>query len=84
MPFWPDAHHLIGKDILKPHAIFWPTMLMAAGLPLYRRLCVHGHWKMQQDKMSKSLGNVVRPLDMKARYGMDAFRYYLLRGGVRP
>jgi methionyl-tRNA synthetase len=77
--FWPHAHHLIGKDILKPHAIFWPTMLMAAGLPMYRRLCVHGHWKMQQDKMSKSLGNVVRPLDMKARYGMDAFRYYLLR-----
>jgi methionyl-tRNA synthetase len=54
-------------------------MLMAAGLPLYRRLCVHGHWQMQAGKMSKSLGNVVRPLAMKARYGMDAFRYYLLR-----
>ncbi len=79
MELWPRAHHLIGKDILKPHAIFWPTMLMAAGLPLYRRLCVHGHWQMQQGKMSKSLGNVVRPLDMKGRYGMDAFRYYLLR-----
>jgi len=79
MTFWTEAHHLIGKDILKPHAIFWPTMLMAAGLPVYRRLCVHGYWKMQQDKMSKSLGNVVRPLEMKARYGMDAFRYYLLR-----
>jgi methionyl-tRNA synthetase len=76
---WPAARHLIGKDILKPHAVFWPTMLMAAGLPLYRQLCVHGHWQMQQGKMSKSLGNVVRPLDMKARYGMDAFRYYLLR-----
>jgi methionyl-tRNA synthetase len=79
MDLWPAAHHLIGKDILKPHAVFWPTMLMAAGLPLYRRLCVHGHWQMDQGKMSKSLGNVVRPLDMQARYGMDAFRYYLLR-----
>ena len=79
MELWPAAHHLIGKDILKAHAIFWPTMLMAAGLPLYRRLCVHGHWQMQAGKMSKSLGNVVRPLDVKARYGVDAFRYYLLR-----
>jgi len=79
MELWPTAEHLIGKDILKAHAVFWPTMLMAAGLPLYRRLCVHGHWQMQQGKMSKSIGNVVRPLDMKARYGMDAFRYYLLR-----
>ena len=76
---WPHAEHLIGKDILKPHAIFWPTMLMAAGLPLFRRLCVHGHWQVQAGKMSKSLGNVVRPLDVAARYGMDAFRYYLLR-----
>jgi methionyl-tRNA synthetase len=76
---WSAAHHLIGKDILKPHAVFWPTMLVAAGLPLYRRLCVHGHWQVNAGKMSKSLGNVVRPLDVGARYGMDAFRYYLLR-----
>jgi methionyl-tRNA synthetase len=76
---WPHAHHVIAKDILKPHAIYWPTMLMAAGLPLYRALRVHGYWQMAAGKMSKSLGNVVRPLDVKARYGMDAFRYYLLR-----
>ncbi len=79
MDLWPAAHHLIAKDILKPHAIYWPTMLMAAGLPLYRQLCVHGYWQMDEAKMSKSVGAVVRPLDMKARYGMDAFRYYLLR-----
>ena len=76
---WPTAQHLIAKDILKPHAIYWPTMLMAAGLPLYDHLNVHGYWVMDSGKMSKSLGNVVRPLDMKGRFGMDAFRYFLLR-----
>lgn len=77
--FWPKANHLIAKDILKPHAIYWPTMLMAAGLPLYDHLNVHGYWVMDSGKMSKSLGNVIRPLEMKARFGMDAFRYFLLR-----
>jgi len=77
--FWPEAEHLIGKDILKPHGVFWPTMLMAAGLPLYRQLHVHGYWTRGESKMSKSLGNVIRPLDMKERFGMDAFRYFLLR-----
>jgi len=76
---WPKANHLIAKDILKPHGIFWPTMLMAAGLPLYDHLNVHGYWNMDSGKMSKSLGNVIRPLEMKARFGMDAFRYFLLR-----
>jgi methionyl-tRNA synthetase len=80
--FWPRANHFIAKDILKPHGIYWPTMLMAAGLPLYERLNVHGYWIMDAGKMSKSLGNVVRPLAMKERFGMDAFRYFLLRDMV--
>ena len=77
---WSEANHLIGKDILKPHAIFWPTMLKAAGLPLYQRLNVGG-FLMGSDgrKMSKSLGNVVDPFDLAAIYGPDAVRYYLLK-----
>jgi len=77
--FWPQVRHIIGKDILKPHGVFWTTMLMAAEMPLYRRLHVHGYWNRGESKMSKSLGNVVRPLDLKARFGMDAVRYFLLR-----
>ncbi|MEJ5359034.1 MAG: methionine--tRNA ligase [Desulfobacterales bacterium] len=77
--FWPAARHLIAKDILKPHAIYWPCMLRAAGIPLYRHLHVHGYWKVEEGKMSKSLGNVVEPLALKDRYGLDAFRYFLLR-----
>jgi methionyl-tRNA synthetase len=78
-PYWVEAEHLIGKDILKPHGVFWPTMLMSAGLPLFKGLRVHGYWTRGESKMSKSLGNVVRPLEMKQRFGMDAFRYFLLR-----
>ncbi len=77
--FWPEAHHVIGKDIVKPHAIFWPAMLMALELPLYRRLLVHGYWIRGEAKMSKSLGNVIRPLEMKRKFGIDALRYFLLR-----
>src|SRR5437773_2463785 len=80
--FWPEAQHFIGKDIVKPHGVFWPTMLMAAGLPLYKHLNVHGFWTVEGQKMSKSLGNTISPLEMKKRIGMDAFRYYLLREGV--
>lgn len=77
--FWPVAQHLVAKDILKPHAVFWPTMLKAAGLEPYRHLNVHGYWLVRDTKMSKSLGNVVAPLDMAGKYGLDAFRYFLLR-----
>jgi methionyl-tRNA synthetase len=77
--FWPAAQHLIAKDILKPHAIYWPIMLKAAGIEPYRRLNVHGYWKIEEAKMSKSLGRVVRPLDLADTYGVDAFRYFLLR-----
>ncbi len=76
---WAHAQHFIAKDILKPHAVFWPTMLMAAGFPVYQRLNVHGYWNMGESKMSKSLGNVIRPLEMKERFGLDSFRYFLLR-----
>jgi methionyl-tRNA synthetase len=78
---WEHVEHLIGKDILKPHGVYWPTMLRAAGLPLYRRLHVHGYWTVDGQKMSKSLGNVVEPLPMQERYG-EAFRYFLLRESV--
>lgn len=77
--FWPVAHHLIAKDILKPHAIYWPTMLKAAGILPYRGLHVHGYWKIEEAKMSKSKGTVVRPLDLVNIYGLDAFRYFLMR-----
>ncbi|MDD5233372.1 MAG: methionine--tRNA ligase [Syntrophales bacterium] len=80
--FWPESNHLIAKDIVKPHGIFWPTMLKAAGVGTYRHLNVHGYWNIEQSKMSKSLGNVVRPLDLKDKYGLDAFRYFLLRDMV--
>ena len=80
--FWPEAEHFIGKDILKPHGVFWPAMLMAAGLPLYKHLNVHGFWTREGQKMSKSLGNIVSPLEMKEKIGMDAFRYFVLRESV--
>lgn len=80
--FWGQAQHLVGKDILKPHAVYWPTMLKAMGAEPYKNLNVHGFWNVDATKMSKSLGNVVDPLEMKGKYGVDAFRYFLVRDMV--
>ncbi len=77
--YWPVAHHLIAKDIVKPHGIFWPTMLKAAGIEPFLHLNVHGYWNMEDAKMSKSLGNVVRPLELIDRFGNDQIRYFFLR-----
>lgn len=80
--FWPHAQHIVAKDILKPHGIYWPTMLKAADIPVYQHLNVHGYWIIDQTKMSKTIGNVVEPLAMKATYGLDAFRFFLMRDMV--
>jgi methionyl-tRNA synthetase len=77
--FWPQAQHIVAKDILKPHGIYWPIMLKAAGIDAYKHLNVHGYWNVEQSKMSKSLGNVVEPLELKKIYGLDPFRFFLLR-----
>ena len=77
--FWPAVLHVVAKDILKPHGIYWPIMLKAAGIPVYRQLRVHGYWNVDESKMSKTLGNVVDPLKLENVYGTDSFRYFLLR-----
>ncbi|KPA10882.1 methionyl-tRNA synthetase [Candidatus Magnetomorum sp. HK-1] len=77
--YWPKAQHVVAKDILKPHGIYWPIMLKAAGIPVYQHLNVHGYWNVDNSKMSKSIGNVVDPLKLKDVYGIEAFRYFLMR-----
>ncbi len=76
---WPADIHVIGKDIVKFHAVYWPIMLHAAGIPLPRQVLVHGWWQKDGAKMSKTTGNVVDPLAVVAAWGADAFRYYVLR-----
>lgn len=77
--FWPANLHLVGKDILTTHAVYWSTMLMALNLPLPETIFAHGWWTVDGEKMSKSRGNVVDPYKMIDEFGADAFRYFLLR-----
>ena len=77
--FWPHVIHLIGKDIVKAHGVYWPTMLWAADIPLYNGLRVHGYWSVEGRKMSKSLGNVVGAWTLAQKYGSEVIRYFVLR-----
>lgn len=78
-PFWPADVHFVGKDILRFHAIYWPAFLMAAGLPVPRRVFAHGWWTNEGQKISKSLGNVIDPVALVEQYGLDPVRFFLLR-----
>ncbi|KAI1040242.1 hypothetical protein LB505_005374 [Fusarium chuoi] len=78
---WPADMHVVGKDIIRFHAIYWPALLMAAGLPLPKKILCHNHWTMSNRKMSKSVGNVVNPFFAVQRWGLDALRYFLMRNG---
>jgi methionyl-tRNA synthetase len=77
--FWPADLHMVGKDILRFHAVYWPAFLMGAGLDPPRRIFAHGWWTNEGQKISKSLGNVIEPNEIVARYGLDQVRYFLLR-----
>jgi methionyl-tRNA synthetase len=79
MDLWPADVHLIGKDIIKFHAVYWPIMLKALGLPLPKQILAHGWWQKNGEKMSKSTGNVVDPIAVIDEWGLDAFRYYVVR-----
>lgn len=77
--FWPADVHVVGKDILRFHAVYWPAFLMAAGLPVPKRVFAHGWWTNEGQKISKSLGNVIDPHHLIEKYGLDQTRYFLLR-----
>ncbi|MFH2092641.1 MAG: methionine--tRNA ligase [Pseudomonadota bacterium] len=77
--FWPFTRHFVAKDIIKPHGIYWPIMLKAAGIEIFKGLNVHGFWNVKGSKMSKSIGNVTDPVQVTNEYGVDAFRYFLMR-----
>ncbi len=76
--WWPASYHLIGKDILTTHTVYWPTMLKAMGIEQPETIYAHGWWLIGADKMSKSVGNAVNPMEMAEKYGVDAFRYFLM------
>lgn len=76
--YWPVALHVVGKDILRFHAVYWPAFLMAAGLPLPKRIFAHGWWTKDGQKMSKSLGNIVDPVTLVEKYGVDQTRFFLM------
>src|SRR6266702_1452850 len=85
LELWPADIHVIGKDILKFHAVYWPILLKAIGLPLPKQILVHGWWQKDGQKMSKSTGNVVDPIAVIDEWGVDAFRYYVVRElGIGP
>ena len=77
--YWPCDLHMVGKDILRFHAVYWPAFLMASGLPLPKRVFAHGWWTNEGEKISKSIGNVIDPLALIDKYGLDQTRYFLLR-----
>jgi methionyl-tRNA synthetase len=76
--FWPASLHVVGKDILRFHAVYWPAFLMAAGLPLPKRIFAHGWWTKDGEKISKSLGNVIDPVELVNTYGVDPTRFFLM------
>ena len=77
--FWSETTHIVGKDILRHHAIYWPAFLLAANLKLPKRIFAHGWWTNEGNKISKSLGNVIDPISIISEYGLDQFRYFILR-----
>ena len=78
-PYWSNATHIVGKDILRHHAVYWPAFLMSANLELPKKIFAHGWWTNEGNKISKSLGNAIDPIEIIAKYGLDQIRYFLLR-----
>ncbi len=79
MDFWPADLHLVGKDILRFHCVYWPAFLMSAGIPIPKRVFAHGWWTSEGEKMSKSLGNVIDPIKLVNDFGVDTVRYFMMR-----